>query len=345
MNLGNGYVALVDDHEEVLGKIVQETVGFGALGSAIEIAGVVLDARAIAEFFDHLHVVGDALLQSVSLGLFASFAEGKGLLYKVVLNMTDGIGHLVFGGNEEVGGEEGCLLKVGEGVGRGGVDGFNALDLVAKEGEAEGVIFVGHKDIYGVSLDTKAASVELHLVADILRILKLAHEGGGRNELTYCNFNNSAKEIVGVAQTIEAGDGGDDDDVPSARHECHGGAETQLVEFLIYGQVFFYIGIGGGNVGLGLIIVVVRDEVLNGIVWEEGFELLIELGRQSLVVAEHKGWLVGLSNDIGNGESLARARDTEQGLMTFATVDAIDELAYGLGLVAHGFIFRDKIEI
>ena len=42
---------------------------------------------------------------------------------------------------------------------------------------------------------------------------------------------------------------------------------------------------------------------------------------------------------------LARARDTEQGLMTFATVDAIDELAYGLGLVAHGFIFRDKIEI
>jgi len=37
---------------------------------------------------------------------------------------------------------------------------------------------------------------------------------------------------------------------------------------------------GGGNVGFGLVVVVVADEIFDSVFGEEGFELVVELGGQ-----------------------------------------------------------------
>ena len=63
-NLGNAHVALVDDHQEILGEEVQQTVGTRAWLAAIKIARVVLNAAAMAQFANHLNVVGDALVEA-----------------------------------------------------------------------------------------------------------------------------------------------------------------------------------------------------------------------------------------------------------------------------------------
>jgi len=60
-----------------------------------------------------------------------------------------------------------------------------------------------------------------------------------------------------------------------------------------------------------LVVVVVGDEVLDGVVGEEGFELVIELGSQSLVVRQDEGGVLQVFDDLGHGEGLAGAGDAE----------------------------------
>ena len=48
-----------------------------------------------------------------------------------------------------------------------------------------------------------------------------------------------------------------------------GGGEAELVELLVDGGFFFDVEVAGGDVGLGLVVVVVGDEVLDGVVGEE----------------------------------------------------------------------------
>ena len=63
-----------------------------------------------------------------------------------------------------------------------------------------------------------------------------------------------------------------------------------------------------GNVGLGLVVVVVADEVLDGVLGEEAAELLIELGGERLVVGHHQRRAVHPGDALRHGERLARSR-------------------------------------
>src|SRR5690606_34468001 len=95
---------------------------------------------------------------------------------------------------------------------------------------------------------------------------------------------------------------------------------------------------------LGLVIVVVADEVLDRVVREERLELAVELGRQGLVRRHHQGRLLHLLDDVGDGVGLARAGDAEQGLLGQAALEAGHELFDRLRLVAGGRIRRDQLE-
>ena len=65
MDLWYGHVALVDDEEEVIREVVEETEGALTWLATIEVAGVVLDTRAVAQLADHLQVVGGALIEAL----------------------------------------------------------------------------------------------------------------------------------------------------------------------------------------------------------------------------------------------------------------------------------------
>ena len=85
-----------------------------------------------------------------------------------------------------------------------------------------------------------------------------------------------------------------------------------------------------------MIVVVVRDEVLDGIVGEERLELRIELCCEGLIVAKHKGGLAEAGDDVGRGERLPRARDPEERLEGDTRLEAVDEFVDGLRLVSRG---------
>ena len=59
---------------------------------------------------------------------------------------------------------------------------------------------------------------------------------------------------------------------------------AQFIDFIIDGGIFFDIGIGCRDIGFGLIIIVIGDEIFHGVFREKFFKFGAKLRRQSFVV-------------------------------------------------------------
>jgi hypothetical protein len=68
----------------------------------------------------------------------------------------------------------------------------------------------------------------------------------------------------------------------------------QHVDFFVNGSGFGDVGIGHRNVGFRLVVVVIADEVLDGVVGEKLPQLVTELRRQGFVVGQHQGRFANL---------------------------------------------------
>ena len=135
------------------------------------------------------------------------------------------------------------------------------------------------------------------------------------------------------ADAVDAGDGGDDDDVV-AFQQRPGGGVPHPVDLLVYLQLLLDVGVRAGDVGLGLVVVVVGDEVLDRVLGEELLELAVELRGERLVRGKDDGGALRLLDDLGHGVGLAGAGGAEQDLVSLAAGDALGELGDGGGLVA-----------
>ena len=96
------------------------------------------------------------------------------------------------------------------------------------------------------------------------------------------------------------------------------------------------IGIAGRHIGLGLVVIVIGNEILHRVFREELPHLPVELGGQSLVGGQDEGRALHLLDQVCNREGLARAGDAEQGHARLAVVHAFHETANSLGLVPGG---------
>ncbi len=101
------------------------------------------------------------------------------------------------------------------------------------------------------------------------------------------------------------------------------------------------IGVGAGHIGFGLVVIVIRDEILDRIVGKKAPELAIELRRQGLVGGEHESRALRSLDHLGHGESLAGTGDAQQHLIALPVTDAKDELGDCLRLIALGLVVGD----
>ena len=344
VELGDGDVGLVDEEEEVAGEVVEEG-GWGLAGeTAGEVAGVVLDAVAVAYGFDHLEVEAGALVDALGFDEAAFFFE-LGLPLEEFGEDGFGGGVFAFGLDYVVGlwvdGEAGVFLADGA---EEGVDLGEGVDLVAEELDAVGVFVVGGVDLDDVAADAEGAAAEVDVVAVVEDFDEAAGDVFALDLLAFFEEQEHAVVGFGRAEAVDAGDGGDDDGVAALEEGARGG-EAELVELFVDGGFFFDEEVAGGDVGFGLVVVVVGDEVLDGVVGEEGFELVVELGGEGLVVREDEGGALGLLDDLGHGEGLAGAGDAEEDLIFFAGGEAGDELGDGAGLVALGLVGGGELEV
>ncbi len=151
--------------------------------------------------------------------------------------------------------------------------------------------------------------------------------------------------LVGVACAVDARHRRDDHDVATAAHQRRHRRKPQFVDFLVDHQVFLDVRPGGGDERLGLVVVVVADEVLDGVIRKKLLELAVELRGQGFVMAQHQRGAVDLLDDVSDGEGFAGTRHAEQRLGRFAVAQALHELLDGLGLVAGGDVFGSEFEV
>ena len=100
-----------------------------------------------------------------------------------------------------------------------------------------------------------------------------------------------------------------------------------------------------GQVRLGLVVVEVADEVLDGVLGEELAELGVQLGGERLVVREDQRRLVVLGDRPGEGRGLAGAGGAEQCLVPDALGEAVGQPLDRRGLVAGGLEGGDELEV
>jgi len=119
---------------------------------------------------------------------------------------------------------------------------------------------------------------------------------------------------------------------------------AQAVDLVVDGAVLFNIGIRAGDIGFGLVVIVVGHEILHRIVREKRPELGAELRRQRFIVGQHQRGAVALGDHVRHSEGLAAAGHTQQGLAAVAALHALHKLLDGLRLVARRGIVRDQME-
>ena len=117
---------------------------------------------------------------------------------------------------------------------------------------------------------------------------------------------------VSAAEAEDRGHGGDDDDI-AAREDGGGRRVAQAVDLLVDRRVLLDVEVLARDVRLGLVVVVVRDEVLDRVVGEERPELVAELGGQRLVVRHDERRALDALDDARHRHRLAGTGGAQEG--------------------------------
>ena len=186
-----------------------------------------------------------------------------------------------------------------------GVDGLDPFDFIAPEVEANGVISIGEEHVDHVPIDAEGAAAEVAAGSVVEALHQAVKDGVAADHLAHLDLDDALVEFHGVTDSVDAADGRHHDDVSSAAEQGGRGGQAQLLDLLVDGEVLLDVGAAGRDVRLGLVVVVVADEVLDEVVREELLELAVQLGGEGLVVAEDQRRPLGPFDDVGDGEGLA----------------------------------------
>ena len=119
----------------------------------------------------------------------------------------------------------------------------------------------------------------------------------------------------------------------------------QPLDVVVDRAVLLDVGVGLRDVRLGLVVVVVRHEVLDGVVGQHLSELVGQLGGQRLVGRHDQRGPLQLLDQPGGGRRLAGTGGTQQHDVALPRVDAAFQFVDGRGLVAGRRVLADHLEL
>ncbi|MPN42748.1 hypothetical protein SDC9_190305 [bioreactor metagenome] len=145
---------------------------------------------------------------------------------------------------------------------------------------------IGQKYIYGISLDPKVPPVEVgRLVTGIEAVDQQSQQLIPFKRLPHPHVDGRFLKVFRVPDTVETGNRRHHNHIVPSGEQRRGSSQTKFFNLVVDGKILLNIGIGGGNVGFGLIVIVIGNEVLHRVVRKEAFKLTVELRRQCFVVA------------------------------------------------------------
>ena len=119
---------------------------------------------------------------------------------------------------------------------------------------------------------------------------------------------------------------------------------AQHLDLFVNRGVFLDIRITLRYICLGLIVVVVRDEVDHGVVGKEFFELARKLGSEGFVGGHDQRWLTESFDGLGHGKGLARTGHAKQNLIAVSVPHALHKRLNSLRLGTCRLIGRHDLK-
>ena len=197
-----------------------------------------------------------------------------------------------------------------------------SLYLVAEQFDAEPFFVVARVNLDDVAVHAEAAAFQAEIVSRILNAHQVVQNLVAVVNVTLLDAHHQVEVFAGATQTVNAAHGSDDNHV-AAGEQVRGRAQAELVDFVVDACIFFDEGVRVRNVGFGLKIVVIADEVFHRVVREECLEFLVELRRERLVVREDQRRLAHVLDDVRHRECLAGTGDPEERLELFSVLEAV----------------------
>ncbi len=294
--------------------------------AAREPARIILDAMAGAGRLDHLDVELRALLQPLRLQQPAGLVEALKLLLQLLLNAHD---RLVQGRLRRdimrirINLHQCQVLRL---LARQRVELGDALHLVAEHGDAPGaVLLVGREQFDGVAAHPEIAAREGDVVAPVLKRHKVGQQLPLRNAVAHLDRERHRRIGFNRADTVDAGDRGHDDDVVAFEQRARGGV-AHTVDLLVDRAVLLDVGVRARDIGFGLVIVVIGNEILDGVIREERLELAVKLRRQRLIRRQDQRGPLRFLYHLRHCEGLARAGHAQQHLVALPRACRRDQL-------------------
>ena len=331
-------MALIHKQQKIVREIIQQGGGHTARFSAGEHCRIVLDTLAHAHLVEHFNVVIGALSDALGFDELALCGELLHLRVTLGTNLFQRC-RLLLGADDVVAGREDghmldhILLGTGKRIELG-----DAVDLVPEKLHPDGKLaHIGKVDVHDIAVDAELIAHKIHIIAFILQRHKLLAQRIALHLHAGAQADDHAAVVDRIAQRVDAGHRSYDDHVPPLR-KCRRGRVAQTVDLVIDGAVLFNIGVGAGDIGFRLVVIVVADEILHRIVGEKGAELGAQLRRQCFIVGQHQRGAVAFCDHICHGKGLAAASNAQQGLAAVAALHALHQCFNSLRLVAGGLV-------
>ncbi len=341
--LGDRHVAFVYDRQEIVREVVQQALGRAPRRAARQGTRIVLDAVAVSEFAHHFDVVLGPLAQTLRLQELAVRGEVLEAVGEFGLDAPEGGFHLVLAEDELLGGRHD---RRGHGHARFAADRVQRADgvhLVAEELHAQGFRLVGGEDVHHVAAHAEDPRLERIVVARILPLDEPVEELLARQVLAGLYLDGEIAVFGGLPQAVDATDGRHHDDV-LARDEGVRGRQAVALDLLVDRRVLLDVGIRLGNVRLGLVVVVVRDEVVYGVLGEKLLQFREELGGERLVVGQDERGTVPPGDEVRERERLAAPRHALEDEAVVAARETVEQFVDGLRLVPRRLERGDELE-
>ena len=329
-------MAFVDEHQRVVGHVFEQCGRRLAGLAAGEIARIVLDAGAASGRLHHFEIVDGALFEPLR---FQQPAGGVELLEPLAQLELDALDRL----NERRARRD--VVRVGVDLDEFQLVGLVAgeriefvdrFQLVAEQRHPPGAVLVVRGEYFDhVAAHPERAAEEIAAGALVLQRHQVGDDLALVDALAALERERHRRIGLDRADAVDARHRRDDDDVVAFEQRARRRV-AHAVDLLVDRGFLLDIGVGARDVGLRLVVVVVRDEILDRVVRKERLELAVELRGQRLVRREDQRGALRLLDHLRHREGLARAGDAEQHLGAVVALDALDQVADRLRLVALG---------
>src|SRR5258706_126790 len=282
------------------------------------------------------------LLHDLTAGFFKFvFARRRGdeddllqhLRVQLVLDRLDGRLDAVFRHHVVDGGVDEDLVLAAQELAGQRVDHVDVADLIAEEFDAIGELFVRRLQLNHVAANAERAALEVDIIARVLEVDQLSEHLVAIRFHAFADRQHASLVFDRRAEPENAAYRRDEQHVIAADQIARG-AESKPIQIIVPTRIFLDVNVALRDVRFRLVIVVITDEVSDGVVRKEILELLVELSRESLVMADDKRRLLHARHRLRHRKGLARAGHAHERLETLALHDSRRELVNRLRLIA-----------